>query len=192
MKMFRFAIAGLIAAGLSTGLHVTASNSDNDNDRDNRLAATLIGYEEVPSVSTPARGTFRARITTDGVEPAITYELTYSGLSSAVQQSHIHFAQPSVNGGIVLWLCQGAVAPNPALGIPAPPACPQEGTVTGTLTAADVIATASTQQIGAGEFAEVLAAIRAGSAYVNVHSATSGGGEIRGQVRTGDNNGHRH
>jgi len=34
-----------------------------------------------------------------------------------------------------------------------------------------------------GEFAEVLAAIRNGVAYANVHSAKFAGGEIRGQLR---------
>ena len=34
-----------------------------------------------------------------------------------------------------------------------------------------------------GELAEVIAAIRAGSAYANVHTSLSPGGEIRGQIR---------
>jgi CHRD domain len=41
------------------------------------------------------------------------------------------------------------------------------------------------QQIAAGEFAEVVALIRKGLAYANVHTAASGGGEIRGQIRPG-------
>ncbi len=40
-----------------------------------------------------------------------------------------------------------------------------------------------TQQILAGELAEVIAAIRAGVAYANVHTTLSPGGEIRGQIR---------
>jgi hypothetical protein len=38
------------------------------------------------------------------------------------------------------------------------------------------------QGIAAGDFAEILAAMRAGAAYVNVHSGNFPGGEIRGQV----------
>jgi len=167
------------------GLHLTASDRDDHGNRGNRLRADLIGFDEVPSVSTPARGTFRATIVRNslGEAEAIEYTETFSGLSSAVQQSHIHIAQPGVNGGIVLWLCQGAVKPAATLNIPTPPNCPQEGSVSGTLTAADVIATAATQQIAAGEFQEVVAAIRAGYAYANVHSGVSPGGEIRGQIR---------
>jgi hypothetical protein len=38
------------------------------------------------------------------------------------------------------------------------------------------------QGIPAGAFADVLRAIRAGKAYANVHTSTSPGGEIRGQI----------
>ena len=38
------------------------------------IRAQLIGYHEVPSVSTPASGTFKARISAD--EKFIDYELT--------------------------------------------------------------------------------------------------------------------
>jgi CHRD domain-containing protein len=49
----------------------------------------------------------------------------------------------------------------------------------------DVItATTPSQQIVAGELDEVIAAIRAGVAYVNVHATPlNPGGEIRGQIR---------
>ena len=55
------------------------------------------------------------------------------------------------------------------------------GTITGSIEAADVVGP-TPQGILAGEFAELVAAMRAGKAYANVHSATFGGGEIRGQI----------
>ncbi|HEX6691785.1 MAG TPA: CHRD domain-containing protein [Burkholderiales bacterium] len=166
--------------------------ADRNGDGD-RLFARLTGYEEVPSVSTPASGEFKATISRD--EGMIEYELSYSGLQNTtpgVSQAHIHFAQRGVNGSIVLWLCQTPGTPAPAAVAALTPQCPQSGTVSGTLTAANVIAATTTSQlILAGELAEVIAAIRAGRAYVNVHALPlNGGGEIRGQIR--DNRGRGH
>jgi hypothetical protein len=151
--------------------------------RAERVHATLSGYQEVPAVSTPATGEFKAMIAKDGL--SIDYELTFSGLAGTVQQSHIHVAQKSVNGSIVVWLCQTATTPAPAAVAALTPVCPQAGTVTGTITAANVISAATaSQQITAGELAEVIAAIRAGVAYANVHATPlNPGGEIRGQLR---------
>ena len=144
-----------------------------------QIGALLTGYEESPSVSTGARGQFTATIAPNGV---IQYSETYDGLQAAVTQSHIHVGQPGVNGSIVIFLCQTANNPDPT-GLA--PQCPQEGTVSGTITAANVIAgSTATQQLVAGDLAAVIAAIRAGAAYANVHSTVSPGGEIRGQIRT--------
>ena len=145
-----------------------------------RSQATLTGYDEVPSVSTLASGEFRAVINRN--EDSIDYELSYSGLEGTVTQAHIHFGQLSVIGSIVIWLCQTGTNPSPVAGTPL---CPQSGTVTGTVTASDVIAANTTsQRILAGELAEVIRAIRAGAAYVNVHSTPlTQSGEIRGQIR---------
>jgi len=157
--------------------------SAKDKDKNSLLHAKLIGFEEVPSVSTPASGQFRARINPG--DTSIDYELTYQGLQNTVSQGHIHFGQRSVNGSIVIWLCGTATNPGPA----GTQTCPQTATglttVTGTITAADVIAANMTSQlILAGELAEVIAALRAGFAYANVHGLPlNGGGEIRGQIR---------
>jgi len=147
------------------------------------IQAALIGYEEVPAVSTVATGSFTATISPD--DQSIDYELTYSGLQGTVQQAHIHVAQLSVNGSIVIWLCQTTTTPAPAAVHALTPSCPQSGTVTGHITATNVIAgSIASQQLAAGELAEVIAAMRAGAAYANVHTTPlSQGGEIRGQVR---------
>ena len=148
-----------------------------------KLRADLTGYEEVPSVSTPAHGRFTAVIAKDG--ESISYELTYEDLIGTVQQSHIHFAQKSVNGSVVIWLCQTATTPAPASVAAITPVCPQSGTVVGTITNANVVAAATaSQQITAGELSEVIAAIRGGVAYANVHATPlNPGGEIRGQIQ---------
>ena len=142
----------------------------------------MSGYEENPDVSTVATGSFDARLSKDG--DSLSYEVSYSGIEGTVTQSHIHFGKPAVNGGISIWLCQTATNPAPTAGIPT---CPQEGTVSGEFTADDVVGPAA-QGIAAREWAEILAAMRAGRAYANVHSTKFLGGEIRTQIndRTGD------
>jgi hypothetical protein len=58
--------------------------------RAERIKASLIGFQEVPVVSTVARGEFDATISED--EQSIVYELTYSGLQGTVTQAHIQTA----------------------------------------------------------------------------------------------------
>jgi hypothetical protein len=159
-----------------TGLLATATAAKAD-----QIRALLTGYEETPAaVSTVARGVFLATIDPDG--DAINYRLTFNALQAAVTQAHIHVGQLSITGSIVIFLCQTASNPDPT-GLA--PQCPQQGTVTGRVTAANVIAgSIATQQLNAGDFAAVVTAIRAGAAYANVHSVLSPGGEIRGQIRT--------
>lgn len=53
-----------------------------------------------------------------------------------------------------------------------------------------VVVDEAAQGIAPGEFAEVVAAIRNGVAYANVHSAKFAGGEIRGQLRRSGGFGH--
>jgi len=149
--------------------------------RAEQIKATLVGFQEVPSVSTVASGEFHATISED--EQSIEYELTYSGLQATVTQGHIHVAQRGVNGSIVIWLCDTTTVPGPA----GTQKCPQSGTITGTITAADVVAGSMTaQQLEAGELDEVIAAIRGRVAYANVHTGLSPGGEIRGQIRASE------
>ncbi|MGH2681892.1 MAG: CHRD domain-containing protein [Actinomycetota bacterium] len=145
--------------------------------------ATLTGYEEPPSISTPASGTFRARLSSDGT--TLNYELTYSNIQNAFM-AHIHLGQRGVNGGVSAFLCGGSLPASDK-----PPCPPTGGTVSDSIDAADVIGP-SGQGISAGEFDELLAAMRAGFTYVNVHTQMAGaapgpgnlpGGEIRGQIR---------
>jgi hypothetical protein len=147
---------------------------------DNRVRAKLSGKQEVPVVSSQASGDFEARIE----ENQITFKLSYENIEGgAITQAHIHLGQRSVNGGVMVFLCGG---PRPAC--PASPA-----TVEGTITGADIIALGA-QQIpsgtvdATGAFNEFVRALRNGTAYANVHTATSPGGEIRGQIR--EDNGH--
>jgi hypothetical protein len=158
-----------------------------------KLRARLIGYNEVPSVSTVARGEFEAQISRD--EQLIDYTLSYAGLQGTITQAHIHFGQRHTNGAIVIWLCGTATNPGPAGTQVCPPSTAAGVTITGTIRAADVLvppATSGTQQIAAGELNEVIDAIRAGAAYANVHSNLTPTGEIRGQIRGNRGGGRDH
>ena len=134
--------------------------------------AELDGFQETPAISTVGSGEFRAKISND--ESTIDVELTYTGLEGGtVTGAHIHLGQPGVAGGIVIHLC----------GTGGKPPCPTpSGTVTDTLDSSDVVALAA-QGIAAGELAEVIAAMREGVTYVNVHTTVFPTGEIRGQIQ---------
>lgn len=160
----------LAASAAALGLAATSAQAET-------IHAKLIGFQEVPSISTEASGEFRAKI--DKKANTLAYELRYEDLSSPVQQAHIHFGQAGVNGGIAIFLCSN-LGNGPA-GTPACPG-PTGGTVSRTVGAADVVGPAG-QGIAAGEFAEVLDAIKGGVSYANVHSDTFPGGEIRGQIK---------
>ena len=140
------------------------------------VGTELQGFQEVPSVSTKASGRLRLRI--NGNNDFIDYKLTYSGLQGQVQQAHIHFAQTAVNGPIVIWLCGTTNLPGPD----GTPTCPQSGTVTGHITAANVLASPATQQLPAGGLSQMIGAMIGGAAYANVHTTLSPGGEMRGQI----------
>lgn len=136
-----------------------------------RFSASLSGFEEVPALSVGGSGSFTAQVAPD--ETSISYTLSYAGLTGAASAAHIHLGQPGVNGGVIAFLCGGDGKPD----------CPgASGTVSGTIGASNVIGP-SGQGISAGEFEELLAAMRAGASYANVHTAAFPGGEIRGQIR---------
>ena len=135
----------------------------------------LTGYQEVPAVSTIGRGTFFLRNT----GPFFS-ELLYD-LEGEIIQAHIHLGQTGVNGGVMVWLCA-----NPLFDLNPPPETPactgRSGIVSRALTADDVVGP-SGQGVEPGQGVEALLAIRAGVAYVNVHSTFFESGEIRGQLK---------
>lgn len=143
-----------------------------------QLRADLIGFEEVPPISTTGSGHLRLQIFPDN--NAIHYELTYSALEADATQSHIHFGQMAVSGGVSVFLCT-----NLGNGPAGTQACPARGgTISGMITPASVVGPTG-QGISAGEFAALLEALRSDVTYVNVHSTLWPLGEIRGQIGTG-------
>jgi CHRD domain len=172
MKTSKYLIRATILV-ISMGAFVTKVDAEDQSGT--RLRAMLKGFNETPAVSTPATGTLRAIIRED--QSSITFELSYSGLVADSLFAHIHLGQKNVAGGVMIFFCDNSNPPN------SPRSCPARGgSVSGTVTAADVIGPAG-QGIAPGEFSKVLEAIRSGVTYVNVHSVQFPPGEIRGQVR---------
>jgi hypothetical protein len=158
------------------GIGTVASAHDGNGHRSTKFSERLSGYEEVPALSTPGNGTFRARV--DRSDQEIEYKLTFGDLESDATQAHIHFENPTNSGNIVVFLCT-----NLGNGPAGTQACPAGGgTITGTIRPADVTGGAAAQGIAAGEFDELVRAMKAGATYVNVHSTGYPTGEIRGQL----------
>jgi len=168
--MPRWKVVSVVAALAALGTFGTLGAHALADEGGQSFHATLSGYREVPPINSAAAGSLSAVVSAD--RSTISYTLTYSGFASAPTAAHLHFAQKGVAGGVVAFLCGGGSAP----------ACPGSGSVSGTITAADVQAVPA-QGIAAGDLASVLRAMEAKRIYVNVHSANFPNGEIRGQVR---------
>lgn len=169
LNLRRIVMAGV---GVTSLLYLTAGVGADDGRRNNRFKARLHGFQEVPTLSTTARGTFTAKLDDEAQE--IHYTLTYSAVEGGVAtQAHIHLGDRHTNGGVSVFLCGGGDKPP----------CPAtEGTVSGVIDTADVIGPA-TQGIEPASFDELVRAMRAGVTYVNVHSTPRWpAGEFRGQI----------
>jgi hypothetical protein len=165
----QWSVSLLVSTAVGLGL-VGSAGADN---RGHKIVrAVLVGYSEVPSQSVVGRGSFRAVI--DEAAGTISYTLSYEGV--AITQSHLHFGSHHTNGGISVFLCTNL---GNSVGTQSCPAAPAE--VSGVITGANVLAILP-QNMEAGNFTELLAAIRSGTVYVNIHTTGLPGGEIRGQL----------
>jgi hypothetical protein len=165
----------LALAVILVGLPTVAFGRDDDN---SRFSARLIGINETPAaINTDGTGRLRLKLNSASID----FVLTFHNLSALPVQSHIHFGLEHTSGGVVLFFCGPATTA-------AKQECPQatSGTVSGTLTANDVIAVPA-QGIKAGDLAAVMRAIRGGTAYANLHTTIFTGGEIRDQIVRIDN-----
>jgi CHRD domain-containing protein len=175
MRARRLIRAGVTPIGV---LALASSVFQTSQAQEVKLHADLIGFQEVPALLSTGEGEFIA--TVDPSRASITFTVTYSGLLADATQSHIHFGQRGVNGGIMIFFCTNLTPP---AGVPVPQHCPlREGTVTGTVTAADVVGPAA-QGVAPMSLDNVISAIQSGQIYANVHSTRWPGGEIRGQVK---------
>src|SRR5437868_10026246 len=71
------------------------------------FTAALAGDNEVPPINTAGTATFQM----EKVDGAITFSLTFSGLSTSLAVAHLHFAPTKVAGGVMVFLCGGGNQP---------------------------------------------------------------------------------
>jgi len=173
-RRFRFVVPAVLVLSLAGASLALAGSQGGGpkfkfkhNGGSGALHADLSGRQEAPAIHTAGRGHLTLTMTNS---TTFSYELSYSGLSGSATAAHIHFAQPNVNGAVVVDLCAGTK-----------PACPagNSGTVTGTFTATDV---KPVQGLSPTDFAGFLEELRDGFMYANIHTAAFGSGEIRGQI----------
>jgi hypothetical protein len=171
---FRYALFAALVLALGIASLAIAATRDHHHGKGNenhgQFTASLSGDNEFP-LTIHSNGTGSLTLTQTS-STSLSYTLTYSGLSSAASQAHVHFGEPGVAGGVAFWLCGGG----------GKPACPAGGgTVSGTVSASDILPIPA-QGLAAGDFNGILQEIRNGATYTNVHTANFPGGEIRGQI----------
>lgn len=125
--------------------------------------ANLLGSNEAPAVSTSGSGI--GSFAFDTVAQNITFNLSYTALSSTANMAHIHFGAVGVSGPVILPFS------------PAPTGT--SGTLSGVLTSANLINQATS---GIVTFADIYNAALAGNLYANLHTVNFPNGEIRGQL----------
>jgi CHRD domain len=176
--MKRVVVLGLLAV-LATAAAATAVAALNDN-----FGAHLNGRNERPDPrETQAQGQALFHLSDDG--QSMDYKLIASNIENAFM-AHIHIGPAEGTGPIAVWLFPGT-APVP---LPLPDAADRvDGVIaTGTFTAANFVG-----PLAGHPMSDLVSAIEAGNAYVNVHTndgiapPNTGpgdfpGGEIRAQL----------
>jgi len=158
--MRKFVLFAVSCAALAVGLGCKSATKDKE-----FFTASLQGANEVPARATGASGT--ASFVIDG--RTVFYTIEVDGTTtSAITAAHIHSGAAGVNGPV-------------RVGFFPPPGGPATVTtngstilVQGSWTDADVTGISPDA---------LLAEMRAGNAYANVHTTTFPGGEIRGQLQ---------
>lgn len=162
------ATALVIAVG-TLGAIAACSNDDDSSTATpgpaTNFTATLNGAKEKPTaVNTPALGS--ATVTVNGA--TVTYTVSMNGLTGAPRLSHIHGPGDST-------VAAGVLVNFPSITT----VTTNAGSITGTFTAADIVGQGGQPPI---TLDSLLALMRAGKTYVNVHTQQYGAGEIRGQL----------
>src|SRR5580765_1411613 len=95
----------MLAAGIFAVSGMQAASTE-------KFSAKLAGDNEVPPTAATATGTFQMEIDNSTATPTINFTMTYAGMTGNPTQSHLHFGQVNVSGGVMIYLCGGGGQPS--------------------------------------------------------------------------------
>jgi hypothetical protein len=175
MRLINRIIAPMLLFLLGTAV---SSNLVADPPAARNFVAHCTGDEEVPARETLAQGQAFFQLNADGTE--LRYKLIVANIDNVIA-AHIHIGVFGVNGPVVAFL----------FGPASPGGGRSDGVIAeGTITSANLVG-----PLAGMDLSVLLAAMRTGGAYVNVHTndgvapTNTGpgdfpGGEVRGQIQT--------
>jgi CHRD domain len=133
-----------------------------------KFEAALSGKQQAPPIDTPAHGTATFTLSESG--KSLTYRLWVADIDN-VSMAHIHIGPQGQEGPVAVWLYPSK-----------PPAVVKEGKFTGVLARGTITAAQLIGPLKGKTIADLVDDIKAGNAYVNVHTTAHPAGEIRGQI----------
>jgi hypothetical protein len=131
-----------------------------------KFAASLAGKNEVPPVASSLRGTASFHLVDN--DQVVEFALILES-ASQLTMAHIHMAAKGANGPVVAFL----LGP-----LPSPGLTQHRVRVQGYLTSANL-----TGPLAGKTVADLVAAMKSGTAYVNAHTVAHPAGAARGQIR---------
>jgi hypothetical protein len=158
-KLITLAVIVLVAVGAPLSLAAGSETKP-------RFIAGLAGSNEVPPVASGLSGTASFHLVDN--DQVVAFTLTLEDASQLLV-AHIHMAPQGVNGPVVAFL----LGP-----LPAPGLTQDRVRVEGFLTDANL-----TGPLAGKTVADLVAAMKAGNAYVNAHTVNHPTGAARGQIR---------
>ncbi|MFA7061287.1 MAG: CHRD domain-containing protein [Pedobacter sp.] len=150
----------LLFVVLATMLTVSVGFANEKN-----FKADLSGNDEVPGVNTPAKGEAKFSLSNDG--KVLSYTLVVRDIENPTV-AHIHIGKSGNNGQPVANIFNGPK---------------REGKVRGNISQSSLTAKDLQGAFKGKSIKELVALIKSGDAYVNVHTDAYPDGEIRGQIK---------
>jgi hypothetical protein len=156
-------VVALLALSVLVAGNVEAGDKKN-------FAAHLNGAKQVPSpVDTQAQGQAIFKLKADGTE--LHYKLIVANIEDVIM-AHIHLGAADENGPVAVWLYPDG-----------PPPQQIPGRFDGVLAEGVITDASIVPGVPLTSLADLIDVIRAGGAYVNLHTVANPPGEIRGQIQ---------